>query len=178
MALVMIKDVESEVIDVDDAKTWLRVDHDDDDDLIAMLLVAARRMAQRFTRRAIGEQQWRLTLDAFPEDGGAIELPLPPLVSVDGVQYVDTSGETVAMEEGVDYIVDTSSCPGRIVLPSSRGGWPATKSTPGAVIIEYTCGTEPSDDQKVAILQQLAIMYENRQAVPEMLLRSDRVPRF
>ena len=177
MALTMISDVDSEPISIDEAKRWLRVDNDDDDDTIAMLIVAARRMAQRFTRRAIGEQQWRYTLNEFPSTP-YIQLPLPPLVSVENVQYIDINGDAVTMTEDEDYIVDTVSQPGRIMLPEDVAAWPATKSVPGAVTIEYICGEDPTDDERLAVLQQLAICYENRQAVSEMLLRSYRVPRF
>jgi hypothetical protein len=49
-----------------DAKLHLKVDTPDDDSLITALIVAARRYAETFTRRAFISQTWDLFLDHFP----------------------------------------------------------------------------------------------------------------
>jgi len=49
-----------------------------EDDYLTALIVAARRSAEKFQRRAFIAQTWELWLDKWPEKG-YIEIPLPPL---------------------------------------------------------------------------------------------------
>lgn len=57
-----------EPISLAEAKNHLRVDTDltEDDLLIGMMISAARGIAERFTKRAIITQQWKVFLDIFP----------------------------------------------------------------------------------------------------------------
>lgn len=175
MALVLSAGPSSEPVTTTEAKTWLRVDHSNDDTLIGNLCKAARLVVQKYLRQAIGQQTWIYTLDAFPATR-EIEIPMPPLVSVTSVKYYDVDDELQTLNSG-DYIVDTSSSPGRIVLVSTAT-WPATSLRPNAVQITYVCGTTPTEEQKVAILLKVADFYQNRESAFEALLRGDRLYSF
>jgi hypothetical protein len=161
-----------EPLNLDDAKTHLRVTADFDDPYIEGLITFARQEVEKTMRRALLSQQWMLSLKNWPgrNYGGSsygaaydasgsewnhIRIPLPPLASVQYVNYYDTSGNLFTMPQGAQipssppsgnaatpgsYNVFTAYEPGRIVLPFSQI-WPTTILLPGAPIqIGYTCG--------------------------------------
>jgi len=125
------------------------------------LIVLARQQCETVMRRALLSQQWQLSLRSWPgrdyqnwpqgvNQGydayyrfDHVELPYPPLASVQSVTYTDTSGAVFTMPQGNvagGYNVDVNFEPGRIVLPYSQI-WPTTILLPGAAIqILYTCG--------------------------------------
>jgi uncharacterized phiE125 gp8 family phage protein len=177
------------VISLEDAKKHLRVDHDEDDDLIEAFVAAATEFVdgpKGFLGRALNQQTWDLYLDEFPcrrgsafyRRGGSwqfdpIEVPLPPLISVDGVFYIDAS----AVEQEVNasaYRVDPNSEPGRIV-PVSGGAWPTVPCTPGAVRVRFTAGyidagnSPPTSNVpkpiRAGILLYLGDLYANRESM-------------
>lgn len=106
------------------------------DPQLSALIVAARRLAEHLTGRALVTQQWRLTLDRFP--AGEIELPLPPLVSIETITYRDTAGVEQTLDPAA-YAVYTSALFGR-VAPAYGTAWPATRDVRDAVAIDFTAG--------------------------------------
>lgn len=85
--------------------------------------------------RALVEQTWRVTLDAFP---AAIKLAMPPLIAVDHVKFYDVDGALQTLDPQ-DYMVDSVSEPG-YVLPAPGRSWPATAARINAVEVQYRCG--------------------------------------
>lgn len=173
MGRVLVEAPESEPVSLDEAKNHSRVDSDltADDSLIEDTLIpSAREYLERQTRRQLVTATWKLYLDNFPE--WEIELPLPPLQSVDEVKYVDLDGVMQTLDEDA-YEVDVSSCPGRLA-PAYGEVWPASREKMGAVEITFTAGYgEPADvpaSLRRAILELVAHAYRNREAVdPESL---------
>ena len=109
--------------------------------------------------------------------GFEIFLPLPPLISVDSIVYIDPNGATVTMAS-TDYIVDDVSEPARIT-PAYGTSWAATRNQTNAVTVTFTCGYGSAEDVPHAIKQwmllQIAAMYENREAdvvIPRAVLLS------
>lgn len=156
-----------EPVTLSEAKAHLRVDSDitAEDTLITALIKAARETAEGRTWRAFLEQTLLLTLDDWPE-GDVIELPRPPLIEVDSVQYYDVDGVLQTMAEA-DYQVDATSEPGR-VMPAYDGSWPSLREVPNAVQIQYTAGygDEAGDvpqKLKQAILLILGAWYAQRE---------------
>jgi uncharacterized phiE125 gp8 family phage protein len=98
-----------------------------------------------------------------------IDLPRPPLQSVESIQYIDTAGnfQTLAPE---DYVVDASSGEiGRVALAWNRF-WPITRCSINSVIIQFTAGYgDAAEDVPQAIRQGILIevsnLYENREDV-------------
>lgn len=145
---------------LDQAKAWCRVDHSNDDALISLLLKAVRERFEEITGRACVRRQLELRLDSFPPwpprgrssfpfftsqcpQDLVIELPFPPLRSVDYVSYLDASGTLQTMSGSPSsWIEDTGSEPGRI-QPLSGATWPATLNAIAAVRIGFTCGYAP-----------------------------------
>ena len=66
-----------EPVALDEARSYLRVEHHDDDETIAALIAGARIHVEATTRRALITQSWRLTRDAWPEDGRVAVRPGP-----------------------------------------------------------------------------------------------------
>lgn len=164
------------VVSTTTAKAHLRVGHSSEDELIDLYVKAAAASIENSTLRALAEQSWTLTLDAFP--AGAIILPRPPLLSVETLSYIDANGDTQEIDgedlESEGFVVDAASEPGTI-RPAYGTNWPTTRAQPNAVTVVYSAGyavpeeeedAEPliPDDIKSAILLMAGHLYENREA--------------
>ena len=134
MGLKVVSPPAVEPVSLADAKAHLRLDSDADDAYVSALITAARERVELFLRRALITRAFEYTLDGFPESPAliyatsVIDLPRPPLQSVESIQYMDSAGnvQTLAPE---DYVVDTSSSEiGRVALAWNRF-WPITRSS-------------------------------------------------
>jgi uncharacterized phiE125 gp8 family phage protein len=167
-------------------KLYMRVDHDDEDDAIARCFSAAVGYADGpdgFLQRALIDQEWELTLDAFHGMGSAascswssgssssgkeIRIPLPPLIAIVNIFYDDPGGVQQILDSS-RYSVDRVSEPGWIV---PVGDWPSTFSGINAVRIRYRAGYvdasqspnvgEVPEDIKQALLIYAISMYDER----------------
>ena len=167
MALVLTQAPATEPLTLAEAKLHMRVEVADDDALITSLITAARQWCEAFQGRAYITQTWQLWLDKWPK-GDAISIPRPPLQSVTSIKYYGADGAEYVMP-AADYLVDTKSEPGRIVLGYGKT-WPSVTLRPaGAIAIEFVAGYGNADavPQRVkqAILLLVASWYQNREAV-------------
>lgn len=189
-----------EPITLAEAKLHLRVDVTDDDALITSLISAARMAAETICRRAFVTQSWKVVIDQFPapgmnigsanwygpqwgispgpltvmspegKTGSEIYLPLPPLVSVDSIKYIDQDGtqQTLANTE---YLVDLVSEPAR-VMPAYGKTWPGTRNQIAAVEVTFTCGYGAAaavpEGIKSWIKLRIGSLYEHREEVALM----------
>jgi uncharacterized phiE125 gp8 family phage protein len=132
-----------------------------EDTLLASYITAAREYGEDVTRRAFATQTLEMYLDSFPS--GDIELSMPPLQSVTSVKYKDSAGTETTMTATTEYLVDTDSNIGRLVLPYG-GCWPSFTAYPvNPIKIRYVAGytTLPSM-LKNAILLHIGYMYKYR----------------
>ncbi len=131
--------VNDPVVTLAEMKRQLRYTRSDRDDEINELVASAVSWLEGrdgYTGRALVTQRWRAEFDCFP--CRYLELPLPPLVSVEKVEYKDTSGAVVELA-GSEYVTDVALLQGRI-RPAYGKVWPATLADELAVAVEYTCG--------------------------------------
>lgn len=154
-----------EPITVADAKAHMRIGHNEDDALIAALITASRRLCETITRRALITQTWDLYLDAFPA-GRAIQLPKSPLQSVTTVTYTDEDNTTTTFAS-TNYVVDTVSVPGCVVLTPSAD-WPSVNLwSVNAVKVRYVAGygvaTAIPETVKLAMKMVIGHWYEHRE---------------
>lgn len=156
-------------VSLDEAKLHARVEVDEDDSLIDGLISAATQHVEWYTERALEEQQWQLTLDSFPSCR-TIDLPRPPLVSVEEIAYLDADGDEVAWDPA-NYRVIAAQGPfapkGQIILRDGKS-WPSVINEPASVFIRYTAGYSSYEDGvpeelKTAIKVEVAELYENRE---------------
>lgn len=152
-----------------EVKLYLRVDQSDEDDTILRCINAARGYADGpdgFLQRALIDQTWELTLDAFPLR--EVRIPLPPLIEIVNVFYDDGGGVQQILGPG-SYSVDAVNEPGWIV---PIGAWPATFQGINAVRIRFRAGYvnagfsppvgDVPDDIKQAMLLYAGTMYDER----------------
>lgn len=150
------------VVDVATVMSHLRVTDAGEQLLIETYLNAATRLCQQHTNRAIGQQRWLLSLAGFTTR--TIRLPLPPLVSVETVKYLDLNGVRKTLD-AANYYVDIFQFLGEVSIKPGFN-WPDTLCRSDAVQIEFTCGTTAIDGDIIgAILLLCGHFYENREAV-------------
>ncbi len=63
MALALLSGPASEPISLAEAKTFLRVDHDDEDDFLSSLITTSRLQVEAAMGLSLVTQQWTLYLD-------------------------------------------------------------------------------------------------------------------
>ncbi len=129
------------------------------------LITAAREYIEEAARRALVTQTWKLYLDRWPVVD-YIALPRPPLQSVTSLKYTDKDGTQTTWNSS-NYLVDTASEPGRLVL-AYGASWPnVTLQTVNPIEITYVCGYGANAVPKrweQAVLLLAAHWYENREA--------------
>lgn len=154
---------DNEPLTLAEIKTHCRVDDTDDDDYLFGLIIAARRYAEEYTRRAFIRQTWRMKLQTFDN---VIEIPKPPLLSIDSFTYLDTNGNDQAVAASI-YYVDTDSIPGAIRLSYGQA-WPEHRRQQDAITITYQAGygDVPSDvpaELRHGVKLLVAHWYEQRE---------------
>lgn len=155
-----------------DAKSWCRIDSDitDQDGMIDLMIAAMTDYAENLTGRAFVQRSYELRLDGFCN---VIELPKPPLLTIDSIQYYDTNAvlQTVS---AADYVADIYREPG-IVEPAYLESWPATQGIRNAVRIAFTAGYAAGSPQdgdgyrqavpanlKLWMQARISTLYDNR----------------
>lgn len=189
-----------EPVTLDEIKDQLRIERGDPtfDELITPLIPAARQWCEGYQNRAYITQTWEFALDSFPQyepyhqkppfdmkrkqRSVAIELPRPPLQTVNSFRYITRDNTSVTIDSGT-YIVDDFSEPSELVPVSS---WPQNvqlRSING-VIVQYTAGYgDRADDVPEKIRQAITLLvvhwFENGMCYPPCavlsLLNLDRV---
>ncbi len=164
MNLRLVTAPAKEPVSVQEAKDHLKILHALEDGYIGSLVKAATKMAEDFLNRALIEQEWELLFDFFPRS--PINIPLPPLQSIDSVKYIDSEGvlQTLAPSE---YETDTAGFIGRLSLRDGKS-WPSTKRTTNAVVVAFTAGygDDPGnvpEPIRQGIKVAVAALYENRE---------------
>jgi uncharacterized phiE125 gp8 family phage protein len=152
-----------EPVTLAEAKLHLKVDHSADDALISVLITAAREEAEHRTGRSLIDQQWTLTLDAFPD---AIRLRMGRVSSVSEVRYVDPAGATQVLAPA-GYTLDNAGDYANWLFPAAGYAWPATLDQPNAVTVVYRAG-EPNASTvpasaKAWVLLTVGALYANRE---------------
>ncbi len=167
MGLKLVSPPEVEPVTLAEAKAHLRLDSGAEDGYVSALIVAARERVELFLRRALNSQIFELTLDRFPANARSIDVPRPPLQSVESVKYTDPAG-VLRTFPAEGYVVDSSSNEiGRLALAWNQF-WPITRSSINAVVMRFVAGYgDAAEDVPQAIrhgiLIEIANLYENRE---------------
>ena len=163
MSLQLTTPPAAEPVTLDQAKAHLRVDTTDDDALITALIAAARARAEWHTGRAFVTQGWTLWLDGWPCNG-VIEIPLPPLQSVQSVTAYAPDDSATGLDAAT-YQVDTASAPARLALKPNASP-PVNLRALNAIAIAFTAGYGEAADVPAAIQQAIlmivAALYAHR----------------
>lgn len=140
-SLSLITGPSIEPIDLDEMKKFRRFGSTSLDTLFDVWGSAARQHFEEQTGRQLLTATWEYALDGVPS-GDQIELPRPPLQTVDSVTYDD--GDSVeqtfaASNYRVIAPAGSHAAPGRIVLLSGSS-WPTTSGLAKSVRIRFTAG--------------------------------------
>lgn len=128
-----------EPLTLPEAKSHLRVDFADEDTGITGLIASARKRFEDETGRQLITAQYRMRFDRLPTGEGIILLPKAPLQSVETLSYIDVDGNSQALTENTDFVVETDREPGRIRLAYNKT-WPSCRRQPNAATIDFTAG--------------------------------------
>lgn len=178
MALICVTQPVVEPVTLSEAKVHCRVDITDDDTYIAALITVARQYIETIARPrlALLEQTWRYVADYWPASD-TLELRPYPLRSVTSVSYTDVDGVTSTVPS-TDYLVDTTSEPGRIRLKTAAS-WPSdTLAELNGLKIEFVAGFGATPASVPTTLRQALLLlvghwYENR----EPIMQSGAMPK-
>lgn len=147
---------------LEEARQWLRVDHDADAAVIETLIAAATVAfdgPHGFLGRMLEPQEWEMVLDAFPST--AIHIPAGPVTEVLSVTYVGDDGYEQSVASSA-YELDTVPTFEGWVVPTEA--WPQPMHTINAVRVRFRAGTGTPTPVKLAILATVASWYDDRAA--------------
>ena len=161
MSLRLVTAPTTPALSLAEAKAHLRVDSNAEDTLIESLVTAATDMAEQQTRRALMQQTWELTLDAFPT---AFKLTRVPVQSIASVKYTDISGVEQTLGPSA-YTLDTSDGYGFAYVKQAYGTeWPSARE---GVKVRYVAGYADAAAVPEPIVQWIKLMvstmYTNRE---------------
>lgn len=148
-----------------EAKSHLRVDHDEEDGIINTYINSAREWAEGYMRRSLIEQTWTAILDYFPVADGPIALPNGPVLSVTSISYYDSENAQQTLSASEYQLV---KCDGYALLyPGVDQSWPGYYERQDAVTIVYTAGYGTSredvpEEIRTAVLYRVGDLYEQR----------------
>lgn len=192
-ALVQTTDPVAEPVTLDEAKAHLRVTFPGDDLLIGAQISAAREWVEGEVNRALVERSIDLYFDAFWPTTlipavdwrldqcyqerpflpiwGEIRLPMPPLIAVDSIRYVDLDGNPAILDPSAYSAIPGGKLPG--TLTPARGlCWPLCSVQAGSVVISYRAGYGSPGAVpaalKAAILLMVASLYRNREPTTDV----------
>ncbi len=148
------------------------------DSLLTTLIAAARERAETITQRVLITQTWDGYFDEFPVLENLFKIPFGSLQSVTHIKYTDSGGTETVMTVTTDYLVDTVSDPGRIVLPYGVS-WPSFTPYPvNPINIQFVSGygdtssTVPASI-KTGIKMMVEDAFNHRDAVHELMSGGD-----
>ncbi len=132
---------------------------------IKSLIETAREYCEDFQGRKYISQVYDYFLDEWPED--EFVLPYGEVISCSGIYYTDTD-ESETEFASTNYLVDTDSVPGRVVLGYNKTFPTTTLSPKNPIRIRFTTGYGTASKNvpakpKQAIKILVSDMYENRE---------------
>lgn len=147
-----------EPVSLVEARRWLRLEDSDtaNTPVLNILIKAMREDAENLTHRAFISRQYRLNLESYPSSnryGWCIELPFPPLISVDSVKTIDTDGALQTMSTTL-YEVHDEAEPA-FIIPKYQQVWPVTRLRPDAVQVTFTAGYASGSPTDEAAAQEV-----------------------
>ena len=180
--LQRVSDATVEPLSLASARQYLRVEivDPDEDALIEDLITAARLRCEQIANSSFVSTGWLLTLDYLPVasglfwdawetngrscQDGVVELPMPPLLSLGAISYVDQGGITRTLDPST--IVVSPGTPGRITSAYGRY-FPFSRPQIASAQIAYTAGYGPDASFVPKVVAQairllVSLDYNNR----------------
>lgn len=173
MHLRLLTAPETPLLTTAEAKSHLRIYHSADDDYIDAIVAGVTANidgAEGWMGRCWVSQKWELTLDKFPDNDErgvvGLPIPLPPLISIEEIEYDNEDGVATELTSANYRIVGANSTSGAYVLPLADTEWPDTHDEPASVRISFTAGyaSGPPESVKWAVRLLVSHFFEHREA--------------
>ena len=130
----------TEPVTLDALKARIKLTSTADDAQLTGLITAAREFAERISNRCLAPRQFVEYRDSFPYPTKELQIPRPPVVSVDKVEYLEDDYETWTLWDPSEYWVALNNVPA-ILQPRRGFTYPPTLShTAGCVRVTFTAG--------------------------------------
>ena len=175
-ASVTETDAGTEPITLAAVKTHLRVEHSGDDAELTQLAIAARSACESRCHRTIRvNRKLRYTYSRLPESR-QIELPYPPLVSLDEVSYL-AEDESIEILDPSRYLWTTSQRnAGYIQMPDSQNWYdePHSLKRRDRFRIDFTVGYADAADVPADLVHAIKVQCDllwDHDAQPSVLAR-------
>lgn len=182
MTLILVTGATVKPVSLQEAKAHLRVDSDVDDPQIERIIAdvtAELDGAYGWLGRCLVQQTWEYQTCGWPSCG-EIEIPLPPLVSITSVKYLDST-ETEQTLASNQYTVIAGGWGPSKVRPAYGVTWPAVACRrPDAVRVRFVAGYAEEDNGGLIVtdlsawegvrgpmLEKIAARYDNRTGTDE-----------
>jgi len=144
----------SEPVTLEEARQWSLLDADDtsQDWKLLMISKAARERAEFLTGMALLRQTLEWRINRLPTDDNPLEIPYPPLVTLNYISYIDSTGVAQTLAGSPDaWLLNAEAMPAR-VTPLYGEPWPDVREQTGAVRIGFTCGYATSSQMPAQLL--------------------------
>lgn len=138
MSLVIITGPTAEPVTLAEVKARLRLTDTTDDALITTQITAAREYAEKMTRRSLNYKTYSAFFDGFPDCGKPIRVPVPPLIALTAVKYLDST-LTWQTWDPSEYYVAALQVPA-LIVPTPANIYPCPADVPGSVEVDFTAG--------------------------------------
>ena len=146
----------AEPVSLDRVKRSLGLDNVRDfDTTLQELIKSATNAVSNDLGRALTTTVYTLHLDRWP--GREIQLPYPPLISVDSVKYYGDTTETLDTFSSGSYTVSTGGDPGVLWLNEDED-WPDLMDRPSPIEIQFQAGYGADTDDVPAAIQAAVTM--------------------
>ena len=162
MALTRLDPVAPLPVDLEEAKAFLRVEHDDEDVVITSLVTVATAALTSRLGRCLVAQAWRFRVE---RPSAVISLPLPPVLAITRVAYLDALDAEVAAAAGNYRVTGVGDLEGARIARAGASSWWGS-----ATVVDFTAGLAADPGSvpqplKTAILMHVAHLFAVRESV-------------
>jgi uncharacterized phiE125 gp8 family phage protein len=156
---ILTTDATTEVITLDEIKTFLKVDGTDYDSILTPFIKVSRQIGEKITGRDFVEKEYKTFLDSFPYCHG-IEIRKSKLKSITSIQYYDVNN-TLQTLSSSDYYFTNDENYSSIYINNDKS-FPTTYERKQAAIITFKADY-PNIPQgiKQACLSVCSYLFEN-----------------
>lgn len=131
-----------EPITLDELKEFGRIDGTSEDTFLTGLITSIREATENYLGRSLVSRTMKLYLDYWP--GMIVELPRPPLYSVQEINLLDEDDTETAYDSD-NYFVVKDAIPGKVVIKNGCTPPFNTNRYTAGYVVEYTAGYSDPD---------------------------------
>ncbi len=164
----------NKVLELEQVKSFLRVDNEDENVLIEMLIDTAYDECERYTNRTILTTTWAKSFDYVPGwisslmQPEGFNLSYGPIQSLVSMVLLLSDGTNRTLNLG-DYQLSQINYDGVVSLAYGKSWWADVVQPRNGITITYTAGygdtaASVPGGLKLGMLQYIAHVYENRDA--------------